>query len=186
MRTLAIVAMLTAGTASAEPAKSKLHSYYGTRRGYAEVTRDVLDWHKTRQNGCVAFASTALRHVGVEIPVDGKIDGYGVSRITRSFGKYLVDELGWTRIEKLDDLRAGDILFSTDAPCCPGYPNHVSMFDGWAREKQRIAYVVDNQGFHIKRPLIHEEGSDIDGFAYALRPPVDEPAPTGEHAGAAR
>src|SRR5512138_320981 len=166
----AIVLVMLGGAGTARADTSKLHTYYGTAKGYAKVTEDVLRWHGTRQNGCVAFASTALRHVGVEIPVDGKIDGQGVSRITRSFSRYLVEELGWTRVESIDELRAGDMLFSTDAPCCPGYPNHVSMFDGWSQRKKKIALVVDNQGFHIARPLVQSTGSDVDGFAYALRP----------------
>jgi hypothetical protein len=183
MRQLALVIALgcVTGVSGASPAPAGadappsipalLHKHYGTRTGYAKVTRDVLAWHGTRQNGCVAFASTALRHAGVEIPIDGKIDGHGVSRITRSFSRFLVEELGWVRIEALDELRAGDLVFSTDAPCCPGYPNHVMMFDGWSDARRAIAWVIDNQGFHVARPLIPAEGSEFDGFGYALRAP---------------
>jgi hypothetical protein len=176
----ALAGPATAGSppSTADPPRSipaLLHAYYGTRAGYAKVSRDVLAWHGTRQNGCVAFASTALRHVGVAIPIDGKIDGLGVSRITRSFSRFLVEELGWLRVEALDELRPGDLLFSTDAPCCPGYPNHVAMFDGWADARRAVAQVIDNQGFHVARPLIHSDGSDVDGFAYALRAPAPTP-----------
>jgi len=170
-----IVALARAtGAAPATPKDltALMHHYYGSRTGYAEVTRDVLKWHKTALNGCVAFASTALRHVGVAIPVDGKIDGQGVSRITRAFSRYLSEELGWTRTEDLDALRPGDVVFSTDAPCCPGYPNHVVMFDGWSHRDRAIALVVDNQGFRIARPMIQADGSDVDGFGYALQPPA--------------
>lgn len=171
-----VLAAVSSGVASADtpPADitAKLHSFYGTRDGYAEVTRDVMKWHKTALNGCVAFASTALRHIGVDIPQDGKIDGQGVSRITRSFSLYLSDTLGWTRVTDMTELKPGDIAFTTDAPCCEGYPNHVMMFDGWSDKKRKIALVVDNQGFHVARGLIQPKGSDVDGFAYALRPPV--------------
>lgn len=177
MRTIAAlvaVAMLVTPVAAKppDPPTTRLHRYYGSAAGYAAVTRDVLAWHKTRENGCVAFASTALRKIGVAIPMDVKIDGRNVSRITRSFSRYLVETLGWQRVERFDDLRAGDILFSTDAPCCPGYPNHVSMFDGWLNRDKAIARVVDNQGFRIARPLIQAPDSDVDGFAYALRAPA--------------
>jgi hypothetical protein len=169
---VAVLVLATASTAAPpDPPTTRLHHYYGTAAGYAEVTRDVLAWHKTRQNGCVAFASTALRRIGVAIPMDVKIDGRNVSRITRAFSRYLVETLNWQRIERLDDLRAGDILFSTDAPCCRGYPNHVAMFDGWLNRGKAIARVVDNQGFEIARPLIQAPDSDVDGFAYALRAP---------------
>jgi len=184
MRPLAILValgfMASSGNATPRPRSDEpqpdlttlLHRYYGTRSGYAKVSRDVMKWHKTTQNGCVAFASTALRHIGVAIPLDAKIDGRGVSRITRSFSRYLAEVLGWTRIESLDELRSGDLVFSTDAPCCPGYPNHVVMFDGWSRRDKAIARVVDNQGFHIARPMIQAASSDVDGFGYALRPPA--------------
>jgi hypothetical protein len=173
MRALAILAILASSSLAGPAAdpNTRLHELYGSRAGYAAVTRDVLTWHKTRANGCVAFASTALRHAGVAIPMDVFIDGRNVSRITGAFSTYLTDELGWTRIEDLDELRPGDLAFSTDAPCCPGYPNHVVMFDGWANRDKAIARVVDNNGFHIARPMIHADGSDIDGFAYALRAP---------------
>jgi hypothetical protein len=147
-----------------------LHLYYGTRAGYAKVTGDVMEWHKTRLNGCVAFASTALRHVGVAIPVHGMKDGFGVSRITGAFSRYLSDDLGWTRIESPAELRPGDIVFTTDAPCCPGYPAHVMMFDGWVNRDHTIGQFVDNQGFHVARSIKHTPGSDVDGFGYALRP----------------
>ncbi len=155
-----------------EDVPARLHHYYGTAKGYAEVTRDVMSWHKTALNGCVAFASTALRHVGVTIPQDGKIDGLGVSRITGAFARYLTDELGWARVDDMAELEPGDLVFSTDAPCCPGYPNHVMMFDGWKARARGVAVVVDNQGFRIARPLVRAPGSDVDGFGYALRPPA--------------
>jgi len=171
MQSLAILLVLVSTSFATPDPNTRLHDTYGTRSGYATVTRDVLKWHKTRANGCVAFASTALRHAGVAIPMDVFIDGLNVSRITGAFSSYLTGELGWTRIEDLDELRPGDLAFSTDAPCCPGYPNHVVMFDGWVNRDKAIARVVDNNGFHIARPMIHAEGSDIAGFAYALRAP---------------
>ena len=179
-----IAAVVVALVIAAAPARADSPStgaaqaaHLASRAHDRAIRADVLGWHHTMSNGCVAYASTALRHVGVEIPVDGKIDGQGVSRITRSFSRYLVEELGWTRVESIDELRVGDMLFSTDAPCCPGYPNHVSMFDGWSQRRKKIALVVDNQGFHIARPLVHSTGSDVDGFAYALRPPESKDLP---------
>lgn len=173
---LVMAAMIAAPAALAAPAApepdltTRLHRYYGTRAGYLKVHRDVMAWHKTAQNGCVAFASTALRHVGVAIPVDGKKDGHGVSRITRAFARYLAEDLGWTRIDEPSSLRPGDVVFTTDAPCCPGYPAHVMMFDGWLREA-KVARFIDNQGFRVSRALTQAPGSDVDGFGYALRPP---------------
>ncbi|MEO8701849.1 MAG: hypothetical protein ABI867_17525 [Kofleriaceae bacterium] len=165
--------LLTSVIASADPPDltARLHRYYGTRTGYAKVHRDVMDWHKTTQNGCVAFASTALRHVGVAIPLTGKKDGQGVSRITRAFSRYLSQDLGWTRVDVATELRPGDIVFTTDAPCCPGYPAHVMMFDGWTGRDHKAGLFVDNQGFHVTRSMLGSATSDVDGFGYALRPP---------------
>lgn len=87
MRSLAVVVVVAlAGTTAAAQTPpdldipARLHRYYGTRAGYDRVTRDVMKWHKTALNGCVAFASTALRQIGVDIPIDAKIDGFKVSR----------------------------------------------------------------------------------------------------------
>jgi hypothetical protein len=164
---------------------ARLHRYYGTRTGYAKVHRDVMGWHKTLQNGCVAFASTALRHIGVSIPMDETKDGMNVSRITRSFARYLAEDLGWTRLDDPKLLRPGDVVFTTDAPCCPSFPAHVMIFDGWVREA-KIGRFIDNQGFRVSRALTQAPGSDVDGFGYALRPPPpDAPdAPTATTADA--
>lgn len=170
MRIAILLLLLLTGIASAETVPAKLHRYYGTRAGYSKVTADVMDWHKTRQNGCVAFASTALRHIGVEIPLHEKKDGLGVSRITGAFARYLMDDLGWKKIEDPEQLVIGDIVFTTDHPCCAGYPAHVMMFDGWAAKDHSAGYFVDNQGFHVRRALKQKPGSDVDGFQYALRP----------------
>jgi hypothetical protein len=168
---VALIATPAAADSKAADLTTRLHRYYGTRTGYAKVQHDVMEWHKTAQNGCVAFASTALRHVGVAIPIDGKKDGQGVSRITRAFARYLAEDLKWTRIEAPDELRPGDVVFTTDAPCCPGYPSHVMMFDGWSRRNHTVARFVDNQGFDVARPMVQRPNSDLEGFGYALRPP---------------
>lgn len=170
---LALISLpAVADTPKAKPdITARLHGYYGTRAGYAKVYRDVMGWHRTTQNGCVAFASTALRHVGVAIPHDVRKDGFSVSRITRAFSRYLTEDLKWTRIEKLDQLRAGDVVFTTDAPCCPGYPAHVMMFAGWTGRNHAVGRFIDNQGFHVARKMIKPEDSNVDGFGYALRPP---------------
>jgi hypothetical protein len=174
-RVLVLLAVLVGPGVSADPKSApdltaRLHRYYATRDGYAKVHRDVMGWHKTALNGCVAFASTALRHVGVDIPMQSYKDGRNVSRITGAFARYLAEDLGWTRIEDPDKLRPGDIVFTTDHPCCPGYPAHVMVFDGWARTDHTIGRFLDNQGFRIARSIKHTPGSQVDGFGYALRP----------------
>jgi hypothetical protein len=167
----AAIALLAAVPAWADaPLGDRLRRYYGSAEGYREVKRDVLRWHKTTRNGCVAFASTALRHVGVDLAETAKIDGEGVSRITRVFVHYLEDELGWTRVDASTDLAPGDLVFTTDAPCCPGYPAHVVMFDGWSDRRREIARVIDNQGWKRRRAMHPAPDSGTDPFRFALRP----------------
>lgn len=169
------LAMLASPVAAEKPrdVPTALKRYYGTRAGYAKVHRDVMGWHKTTQNGCVAFASTALRHIGIEIPFDVRKDGFSVSRITRAFSRYLAEDLGWERIEEPEALRPGDVVFTVDASCCPGYPAHVMMFDGWLRRDRSVGAFVDNQGFRVARAMTGTPSRHVDGFGYALRPRRD-------------
>jgi len=144
----------------------RLMDYYADKQNYRAVRREVLDWHGTTRNGCVAFVSTALRHVGVKVPERGKRDGYGVSRITFAFSDYLVEELGWLRLEDAGKLEPGDVVF-TD-----GWPDHVFVFHSWSNERRRVARVIDNQGHSHRRALAPARSSDVAAFAYALRAPV--------------
>jgi hypothetical protein len=168
---LAIVLVLT-GTARAgdEPGVAeRLTDAYGSSAGYRAVKKDVLRWHGTTRNGCVAFASTALRRAGVDVPERGVLDGEGISRITRVFVMYLEDQLGWIRITDARALEPGDLFFTTDV--IPGYPSHVAMFAGWADRRRAVAWVNDNQGWRRKRALDPPAGSTQDPFAFALRAP---------------
>jgi hypothetical protein len=167
---LGILLVLT-GPAAAddEGVAGRLTETYGTSAGYRAVKKDVLRWHGTTRNGCVAFASTALRRAGVAVPERGILDGEGISRITRVFVMYLEDQLGWTRITDPAALAPGDLFFTTDV--IPGYPSHVAMFTGWADRRRAIAWVNDNQGWRRRRALDPPAGSAIDPFAFALRPP---------------
>ena len=173
MRALVVaIAVLAASPARADGGfADRFAAYYASKRGYKAVEADVLRWHKTTRNGCVAFASTALRHLGVEIGEAQKLDGEGVSRITRVFVMYLEGELGWTRITDSAALAPGDLVFTTDVPGLPGYPAHVVMFAGWANRARAIARVVDNQGWMRRRAMHPPADSDVDPFAFALRPP---------------
>ncbi len=151
--------------AAAPGTASRLLRYYGSAAGYRAVRRDVLAWHKTTVNGCVAFASTALRHIGLNIPLDARVDGETVSRLTRPFSRYLERNLGFVRVTDAGTLRPGDIAFTENAD----YPLHTFVFVSWVNQRRRIAQVIDNQGRLTARPL---GGSrTVTPFAYALRPP---------------
>lgn len=166
---LALAAAPAPSVARPAPVGARLHRYLDQVANDRAVRREVLAWHRTMRNGCVAFASTALRRVGVEVPERGLRDGEGVSRITRAFSQFLEDELGWRRVARARDLRVGDLVFTTDAPCCPGYPAHVFVFEGWRSRRRGVALATDNQGRRRARRLTG--GGGVDGFAYALRGP---------------
>jgi len=160
-----LVLVLVPSAATAQTANDDLIAYYGQRKNYKRVKRAVLSWHTTTRNGCAAFVSTALRHVGVSVPLREKRDGWGVSRITFALSDYLEADLGWRRITAADDLSPGDVVFTT------GYPDHVFVFAGWKDEDDRVALAIDNTGFAIPRPLSPPRDSDTAAFAYALRAP---------------
>lgn len=145
----------------------QLADYYGEAKNYRKVKRDVMRWHKTTRNGCVAFASTALRHMGVNIPQDLKRNGFGVSRITFAFSDYL-EERDWTRSENFAELEAGDLVFTT------GYPDHVFVFHSWADSKESRVRAIDNTGRMGSRSLFPKKGHAHSAFAYFLRSPASE------------
>ena len=147
---------------SSQSVNAQLIDYYSKATNYTRVRRDVLKWHKTTRNGCVAFASTALRHIGFEIPVHGKREGWGVSRITFAFSDFL-EEAGWTRIDTAENIVPGDMVFTT------GFPDHVFVFHSWSNLRRRVARVLDNKGHLTRRAFTPAEGSEIAPFSYALR-----------------
>ncbi len=166
---LALAAAPAPSVARPSPVGARLHRYLSRVDHDRSVRREVLAWHRTMRNGCVAFASTALRRIGVAVPEGGLRDGEGVSRITRAFSRFLEEELGWRRIARAPDLEVGDLVFTSDAPCCPGYPAHVFVFEGWRSRARGVALATDNQGRRRARTLAGGRG--VDRFAYALRAP---------------
>ncbi len=166
MRAIAMVLLLVAGTAEAGTAEELLASY-ATKRGYRDVKREVLAWHGTTKNGCVAFASTALRKIGVDVPLDAEMDGEKVSRLTLPFVKWLERELHWTRVTDASALMPGDLVFTENAE----YPWHVFVFHSWKRERAHVARIIDNKGRLTSRPVLGDERRDITPMAYALRAP---------------
>lgn len=129
----------------------KLEAYYPIFGNYLSVYDDVASWFapinggSTTRNGCVAFLSTALRHVGVQVPIDGVIAGKGVSINTEGFEAYLRDSLFWEGISDAAELLPGDLVISQDREGVPGHPDHVYMFHGWQDKVTSVAWVIDNQ-----------------------------------------
>lgn len=171
---IVLVAALAVGApaAVAEPARStgdELSRYVSSPKNDRALRREVKRWHRTLQNGCVAYASTALRHLGVDVDERGKLDGDGISRLTRGFSRHLEEHLGWRRLTDARALRPGDLVFTVDV--VPDYPAHVFVFHGWVDRRRAVARISDNTGHRKARPLFPRAGSGVDPFAYALRAP---------------
>ncbi|HEY3357120.1 MAG TPA: hypothetical protein VGQ83_27975 [Polyangia bacterium] len=167
MRALAVLLLLLPAYAHAGEVNTRLLAYYGQPQNYRKVKADVLSWYGTTKDGCVAFASSALRHIGVAVSRDGDYDGERVSLQTRPFSLYLERELGWRRVTAALALRPGDVVFTRE----PDYPWHTYVFVRWKRRAQRIAWVIDNQGFTHVRAVLGPGSGHWTPFAYALRSP---------------
>lgn len=151
-----------------------LQSERDYRRVWRLALHPMLPPTQRPRRGCVPFVAAALAEVGVVVPRKLRIDGLPVARVTLALSRYLEEQRNWRRIERVDDLRPGDIAFTRDAQCCPGIPDHVFVFMGWSDRQQQVALAVDDQGFIHPRPLFPGQepalGHDaLSGFAYGLR-----------------
>jgi len=147
--------------------------FYTRESNYNEIYEEVMDWYGTTRNGCVAFASTALRRMGFNVPQNGIYIGERVSLLTRPFAAYLQERLGWLRINDSRALQPGDLVFTVDEPSAPGYPAHVFMHSGYADSSRKISLAVDNQGFIHDRALAGDTRKDYSAFDFALRSPAE-------------
>ena len=147
----------------------KLATYYGDKKNYQAVKAEVMIWWGTTTNGCVAFASTALRELGIEVPLEGRINGERISLLTLPFSIYLQESLHWKKITDLTELAPGDLVFTEDE----AYPLHVFVFHSWKSKKKQLVYAIDNQKFLYVRTLQGDPKRDITASLYALRAPTE-------------
>jgi cell wall-associated NlpC family hydrolase len=165
---VALLLLVPAAARAESDTAARLVEWYGTKKHYRQVRREVLGWHKTTKNACVAFVSTALRRIGVDVPLDAEVDGEKVSRLTRPLSLWLEDRLGWQRIDDVADLAPGDVVFTEHAE----YPWHVYVFVAWKDAGDHVAVTLDNQGFRRARDVLGHGDGNFTPFAYALRAPA--------------
>jgi hypothetical protein len=150
-------------------------TWYATKENYDAVSRDVISWFGQTKIGCVAFLSTALRFMGVALPVNGIYEGDLLSLDTKPFVNHLLNELHWQKIENLAEGKPGDIGVTVDDSVFRGYPTHVYMLSRWISQPESVVEVIDNQGFAHPRTLqttpanISKYG-EFDPTAYFIRP----------------
>lgn len=133
---------------------------------YWAILRDAEYLRRGVDNTCVAFASTALRRLGIDVPTNP----VEISLVTTPFKEWLEEQEGLVldRIDNLNHLQPGDLCFSKDDPNWPGYPAHVYFFIRYYPGDDGKSYVVDNQGTEHVRNL--DSGSPYKTpFAFAFR-----------------
>jgi hypothetical protein len=145
-------------------------AFFKERENYDKVKSRVLNWFGSTVNGCVLFASNALRLSGTNIPVTRQIGGDLITLTTKPFVRHMLENLKWKKITDLNSLQPGDIGVTEDKPGFPTYPSHVYTFMGWKNKEKRIALVNDNQGYMLERYL--DGGRDDDRTVFAVRPPL--------------
>jgi hypothetical protein len=148
---------------------SKINDYYSSANGYAKVKADVMGWYGTTSQGCVAFASTALRHMGVNIPKHIMFEGEDASLVTLPFSKYMQKVLKWQMITDSNLLQPGDVVL-TQENNDPGYPAHTFIFSGWSNKAAGTGWIIDNQGPVHQRNIFGYAEFNMTPFAYAFRP----------------
>lgn len=133
------------GDINAARAAQNLVKYYSSPEGYKNISRKVREFYPAgTSNGCVAYASTALRYAGIKVPRAADERGENISTVTRPFRNFIATKLKWNRVA-MTELIAGDVLFSTDEPGWPDYPAHTYIFVKWANKDCAIATILDNQ-----------------------------------------
>lgn len=157
---------------AADSLNDRLFQFYSKRENYNLVFQDVLKFYPTgRSNGCVAFMSSALRRVGVPVPIGEYLGGESVSLVTKPFARFLIERLGWQKILNANSLQPGDVVLTEDDSRYPGYPAHTYMFYGWSDQRAGIGWVIDNQDFIHERNVFGYGTYNFTPFAYALRAP---------------
>lgn len=147
-----------------------LANWYSQKQNYSKVESEVLKFYSHGStNGCVAYLSTALRNIGVDIPLEVRGEE-SPSLLTKPFSRYLENKLNWRRIDDSYSLRRGDVVFTKDAKGYPGYPAHTYMFLKWINISKGDALVIDNRAFTHQRGIFVFDGKiNVTPFAYALR-----------------
>ena len=148
---------VTSEALSSGDVNGRLDEWYNDAGHYADVRSDVAKFYApVTHNGCAAFMSSALRRIGVAVPMGS--DSLAVT----SFSAYLANQ-GWETIQPAD-LQPGDVVIAQ------GHV-HTFMFHSW-KVPGKLAYIIDNQGFRHLRNIGHSYGGvSYTPAAFGLRAP---------------
>lgn len=143
----------------------KIARYYSVKSNYQKVSDDVKSWYPAHtSNGCVAFMSTAMRHVGIDVPKGRQLAGGDISLWVPGFTKYLEREKQWLKISKADQLQPGDVVITNNQ-------DHTFMFQHWTDISKGKAMSIDNRGFSHDRLLLGDPTGNFTPFGWAWRSP---------------
>lgn len=99
-------------------------------------------------NACVYFIAEVLRQNDFNVPK-------GVGNIAEIIG--ILEEKGWQKQRDYENLRPGDICFTTDGKGDKnGIPTHTYVFMKWVKEgNYDYAYICDNQAKDYRDNVYH-------------------------------
>jgi hypothetical protein len=143
----------------------KLYEYYSVRGNYNAVYDDVEQWFAPKNdgsathNGCAAFCSTAIDHIGVDVPH---------TMMAQSLADILIAR-GWRKVTNPSLVKRGFILVTQDNPEYPGYAAHIFVL-GSSIDVHGYALAIDNQGFMYRRNITVTGAKTP--WQYALECPV--------------
>lgn len=157
---------------------ARLAAYLASERNYRKVQRQLRQpWaplERRARRASVPFLVAALGQLDCQIPRGRRIDGLEIARVTIALSRHLEENCQWRRLTDHRQLVAGDLVFTRDAPCCAGIPDHAFVFMGWSERSAAIAQVIDDRGHTHARPLFPEPRPElghraVTAFSYALR-----------------
>jgi hypothetical protein len=122
-------------------------------------------------NTCVYFIAEVMRRNNFNVPNETN----NISQIID-----LLKEKGWRKQSNYEDLKPGDICFTTDGEGNKnGMPTHTYVFMKWVKEgSYDYAYICDNQAKDYKGMIYHirnigiidkANGSSKDAFAFFMK-----------------
>lgn len=127
-----------------------LYNYLSSEGNRSSIRTTVIarNGNRGESNACVLTVAEALRRIGLSFPLDtDNID----ELIPLLRGK------SWKKDSNYENLKLGDICFSTDAKGNKsGRPTHAYVFMGWVENgNYDYAYIFDNQSKYYGGKTLH-------------------------------
>lgn len=116
----------------------KIYEYLNVETNRASVLKKAVNLNKGSQKGVTIYLlSEILRLNSIYIPARTS----NVEQLMKS-----LTSMQWKKNNDFNQLKRGDICFTTDVPKKVGVPSHTYIFMGWVEDgKTDYAYVCDGQ-----------------------------------------